>query len=273
MAAAAAEQLRVAAEKGDCDKLRELLAGGGASVVNERAVFVDGAGEKSWTTALIQAVGHEQHAAVELLLEVKADPNIPTRLGFTPLMAAAGRDRLRILRTLLDRDTIAIDAVSTEHGGTAFHCACAKGQANCAVELARRGCDMTLRVRGKGGMTGKEMAENLKHTAVLAGLRALVVEKLRAKQALAENTHPMPFIAAVTARDLRGAVEAGDCGRLRELLDGGGASEVDKRTEVTCPETGEKFGSTALIYAVGYVRSARYGQAAPRARGQSESPD
>ena len=53
MAAAAAEQLRVAAEKGDCDKLRELLAGGGASVVNERAVFVDGAGEKSWTTALI----------------------------------------------------------------------------------------------------------------------------------------------------------------------------------------------------------------------------
>ena len=86
---AAARELRVAAQQGDCGKLRELLDGGGASVVNERTkVMVEGTGEKVETTALIQATGNGQHAAVELLLERKADPNRADSTGYTPLMAS-----------------------------------------------------------------------------------------------------------------------------------------------------------------------------------------
>ena len=176
----AALALRIAAEKGDCGKLRELLDGGGASVlVNERTEVMD-AGEKVQTTALIAAVGRDQQAAVELLLERKANPNLPTSRDITPLMAAAVQGQLHMLRTLLDRKDIAIDAVHTETGFTAFHYACFKGDTDCAVQLARRGCDMTL--RAQNGMTGKQLAEDSKHTAVLEGLRALVVEQLRARQ-------------------------------------------------------------------------------------------
>ena len=38
---AAAEELRAAAYKGDCGKMRELLESGGASVVNERTEVMD----------------------------------------------------------------------------------------------------------------------------------------------------------------------------------------------------------------------------------------
>jgi hypothetical protein len=176
----AALELGAAAGKGDCGKLRELLDGGGASVVDERTEVMDQTGEKVKVTALLQAVHHGQHAAVELLLERKANPNIPSSNGTTPLMEAAIGGRLPILRTLLDRKAIAIDAVEPDAGLTAFHCACFSGHADCATELARRGCDMTLRT--KDGETGKQLAERLKHTAVLAGLRALVVEQLRTRQ-------------------------------------------------------------------------------------------
>jgi ankyrin repeat protein len=177
----AALQLRTAAEEGDCGKLCELLDGGGASFVDERSEVMNRLiGEEVKVTALIQAAYYDQHAAVELLLEHGANPNLPGSDGYTPLMAAAFGGHLRILRTLLDRDANAIDAVDRGDGGTAFHCACFTGNADCAVELARRGCDMTL--RAENGMTGKEMAEELENTTVLAELRSLVVEQLRAKQ-------------------------------------------------------------------------------------------
>ena len=59
-----------------------------------------------------------------------------------------------------------------------------------------------------------------------------------------------------TARELRDAAGNGDCGKLRELLDGGGASAVDERTEVTCAATGEKVKVTALIAAASYNQHA-----------------
>eukprot|EP01046_Picozoa_sp_COSAG06_P026679 COSAG06_NODE_2308_length_7109_cov_7.230385_4_plen_697_part_00 len=271
----AAFELLIAAQNGDCDKLRELLdSGGGASdsVVDERAVevMVEGTretGEKVKTTALYEAVANEQHAAVELLLEHKANPNLPTSLGNTPLMEAAARGHLLILRTLLDRKDIVIDAVNTDSGCTAFHWACGNGNADCAVELARRGCDMTLRT--KDGETGKDIAEHLKHTAVLEELRALVVEQLRATQssdAVHDKQGDVSSLAPlVTARKLCIAAQNGDCDKLRELLDGtGGAplpSVVNERTEhewteLTEMETGEKVKTTALIQAVAYEQYA-----------------
>ena len=47
----------------------------------------------------------------------------------------------------------------------------------------------------------------------------------------------------MAARELRIAARKGDCGKLRELLDGGaGASVVDERTEVTDDVTGQRSG-------------------------------
>jgi hypothetical protein len=93
----AARELRIAAAKGDCGKLRELLdGGGGAAVVDERTEVMDGreTEEEILTTALIEAVGYGQHAAVDLLLEHGAGPNIADSDGFTPLMQAASDGRL-----------------------------------------------------------------------------------------------------------------------------------------------------------------------------------
>eukprot|EP01046_Picozoa_sp_COSAG06_P042589 COSAG06_NODE_5448_length_3477_cov_10.886027_1_plen_891_part_01 len=270
---ATARELRVAVCSGNCGKLRELLDGaGGASVVDERIEVMVGEGEKVRATALLEAVAYDQHAAVKLLLEHGANPNLPGSHVGTPLMDAALAGHLHILRTLLDRKGIAIDAVEPETGSTAFHAACLNGHADCAVQLARRGCDMTLRTRN--GATGKQLAERKNHTAVLAGLRALVVEQLRAMQqsndAVIDQRQENSLAAAAaakqkmnarakdqlaaqaTARELCIAASSGDCGKLRELLESGGASAVDERTEaIAADEAGQKVQVTALYQAVG----------------------
>eukprot|EP01046_Picozoa_sp_COSAG06_P024043 COSAG06_NODE_1939_length_8024_cov_83.073186_6_plen_990_part_00 len=245
----AARELRIAAQNGDCGKLRELLDGGGASVVNERTkVMNEETGKKFETTALIIAVVYSQHAAVELLLEHNANPNMADSCGFTPLMTAANGGRLPILRTLLDRKAIAIDAVYPETGCTAFHLACFQGHVDCAVELARCGCDMTLRI--KHGETGKQLAERMKHTAVLEGLRALVAEQLQTtQQSNSRDNAASDNLQKTNAHELLIAARHGDCDKLRELLDGGGASVVNQRTEVTGKKTGEKLQTTALLEA------------------------
>ena len=69
------------------------------------------------------------------------------------------------------------------------------------------------------------------------------------------------------ALELLRAAKNGDCDKLRELLDGGGASVVDERTEVTGKETGEKFQTTALLQAVAYDQQAAV---AARAQGRPE---
>jgi hypothetical protein len=174
----AALELRIAVEKGDCDKMRELLEDGGASVANERTTDTDKeTGAKVQVTALVAAVANNQHAAVNLLLahgaicEANSD-------GSTPLMEGASRGHLEILQTLLGNETSsAMDAVRPTDNGTAFYYACLKDHAECAVELARHGCDMKL--RAKDGMTGEEIAQHKKHTAVLEGLRVLALQKLR----------------------------------------------------------------------------------------------
>jgi ankyrin repeat protein len=249
-------ELRAAAENGDCGKLCELLDGDGASAVNERIQVTDATGEKVKVTALLTAVVYEQHAAVELLLEHSANPNLADSDGATPLMEAAIGGHLPILRTLLDRKDIAINDTELEHDATAFHLACGNDKPDCAVELARRGCDMTLRT--KDGETGKDIVERMKRTAVLEGLRALVVEQLQTKRQPSDAVNDQQQqeslpVAGTAALQLRLAAQEGDCGKLRELLDGGGASVVDARTEVM-DATGEKYETTTLIQAV------RYGQ-------------
>ena len=94
-------------------------------------------GQPIRTTALIQAVGHEQMAAAQLLLERGADPNLAASEGMTPLMTAAIPDSLPVLRLLIEAKA-ELNAVDPNTGSTAFHVTCGlKGSADSAEALVR----------------------------------------------------------------------------------------------------------------------------------------
>ena len=138
-------------------------------------------GEAFQFIPLCQAAGRGHLEAARLLLDAGADPSRADGAGTTPLMMAAITNvaavdgQLELLRLLLGRGA-AIDAVRDGH--TAFHLACMNGQPECAEALARAGCD--VRLKTKGGRTGREVAEAKGHTAVMERLRALVADQLRA---------------------------------------------------------------------------------------------
>ena len=179
-------------------------------------------------------------------------------------MTAAYRGHLPILRALLDRKDIVLDAVNTEHGytafhqacfmGTAFHLACFMGHADCAVELARRGCDTTL--RAKNGATGLDIAKLYERTTVLERLRTYVLEQLR--QSRDSGSAATDAVLALTTVFLLAEQHASQAWRedMRELLEGGGASAVDRRVEVMETKTGNKMQTTALIQAVSFNQHA-----------------
>jgi ankyrin repeat protein len=164
--------------------------------------------------------------------------------------AACGH--LPILQTLLKQQVIAIDAVEPQQGYTAYHYACHKGRANCAVELVRRGCDTQL--WSKNGHTGKEVAERSEHTAVIEGLRTHVLEQLR--ESRDSDGTAKQSVLALAAEFLGAAAEHGDCQGMRELLDGGGASVVNVEANCLDGETIDKAQTTVLIQAVVYNQHA-----------------
>ena len=110
-------------------------------------------GQKVSDTALVRAVSSHQEAAVGLLLERGADADMPNSVGQTPIMMAAHRGGLAVVRLLLGRQ-VQLDSVEEEAGLSAFHFACFSGHAACAAELVLAGCDTTL--RSKQGKTGRE---------------------------------------------------------------------------------------------------------------------
>jgi ankyrin repeat protein len=176
-----------AAKEGDCDKLRELFDDGGVAHNMDALVKCEDLGEETiYTTVLLQAVKSDRHDVVQLLLDRKVDLNAAEgvkrpwnpRCGETPLIAAAARGHLHILETLLKHEPD-IEAVDhREHGQeTAYHKACSSGHADCAVALARAGCD-TEYVNGDL-MTGTTLADSNGHSEVLDKLRAMVLEQLQ----------------------------------------------------------------------------------------------
>jgi hypothetical protein len=84
------------------------------------------------------------------------------------------------------------------------------------------------------------------------------------------------------AEELRAAAYKGDCGKMRELLDGGGASAVNERTEVMDSRRGEMFVATtqsllspppsALAVAGAARSSTGVCRMAPRSRRRDRAP-
>jgi ankyrin repeat protein len=73
-----------------------------------------------------------------------------------------------------------VNASAPGYGRTAFHNACYQNHPECAEALVRAGCD--VRIKDKRGETGRQLAERHQSTAVVARLRALVAEQLKAAQ-------------------------------------------------------------------------------------------
>ena len=146
--------------------------------------------KKVLSTALCEAVGSNQGAVVRLLLDRGANPSLANSSGGTPLMTSAAKGFLPLLRLLLESKA-EVDAVCPR-GATAFHWACHHDHPDCAEALVRAGCDTSLRT--KRGKTGRDLAQENGHTAVLERLRALVAEQIAQRTAAAsaeqEDTQP-----------------------------------------------------------------------------------
>ena len=172
--------------------------------------------------------------------------------GTTPLMLAAGYGHPELLRLLLARG-VAPNAVHPDHGTTAFHIACATNQAECAEALAWVGCDVGL--KDKLGETGREAAERRGHTAVVARLRSVVGEQLRAAQAPDPAPAPVAVVVAVaggrgSADQLVMAAEEGDGAALARLL----AAGADPNASLAGQNGSGVVQTTALCTAAGYGR-------------------
>jgi ankyrin repeat protein len=249
-----ADQLVTAAAQGDGAAVARLLAAGADpnALVSGR----NASRKLVHSTALGAAAALGRVEAARLLLEGGADPSRASCIGVTPLMAAAGKGQLEVLRLLLARG-VALDAVFSGTGGTAFHCACQNNEAECAEALARAGCDVGL--KDNDGQTGREVAEGMGHAAVVARLRAVVAEQLRAAQAAGPTPAPE---AAVMVGDGGPAVQLvnaackGDGAAVARLL----AAGADPNASVTGRDaSGNVIPTTALgaAAALGRVEVAR----------------
>lgn len=89
---ATAMSLQKAAEQGDVDRLRELLAAGA-----DPSEF-----DSMGRTALVVAAGAGQPQIVKLLIAAGANPSLPDRVGFTPLYVAVARGDPQCIKELLD---------------------------------------------------------------------------------------------------------------------------------------------------------------------------
>jgi ankyrin repeat protein len=211
-------QLIKAADEGDTAAVARLLAAGADP--NALASGRDPSGKAFQTTALIEAAGEGRPETVRLLLDAGADPSLANGEGFAPLMGAALRGQLEVLRLLLARGAAA-DAAHPHNGWTAFHHACFESQVECAEALARAGCDVGIKAK-YGGKTGIELADGEGHGEVAARLRAVAGEQLRAA-----GPSPAPMPAAVSADEgvvdqLAQAAAEGDGAAVARLLAVGG---------------------------------------------------
>jgi ankyrin repeat protein len=201
--------------------------------------------------ALVEAAGAGQLEAVRLLLDRGADPSLATSTGITPLMNAAGNGHVSVVQELAARGA-KLDAAVWETGCTAFVFACLKNQPGCLAALVELGCD--IKIKAENGMTGKQVAEQEGHAAVLERLveaterrRELVrrerVRRLIARQAFGKAGPPLARMllkapadaellamqseVAAAQAEAEAAAEANAAALLAELeAEGSGAGSV-----------------------------------------------
>ncbi len=137
--------LHGAAEAGQCESIR-ILFNGGMDID-----FRDGFGR----TPLHCTSDRRQILAMELLLDLGADPNARDDAGTMLIHDAAQTGDERIMRRLLGDVRVDISA-TTIREMTALHCAAETGHANIVRMLLDVGADID--VRGDGGCTALHLA-------------------------------------------------------------------------------------------------------------------
>lgn len=122
-----------AADSGDVEAVRQLLAGG----ADVNGTFHDG------LTALMAAAGSGHVPVIELLVASGADVNAADDHGLTALMMAASRGRVEAVRSLLEigADVHARSTVFPFEGQNALALAAKNGSAEVIGELLARGAD------------------------------------------------------------------------------------------------------------------------------------
>ena len=230
-----------AAVRGECQALAHIAAGGWD--VDHVLSFNTPSGVAHRTTALLAALDHGHERAVSVLLECGANPDAANSNGMTPLMHASGKGNLPLLQLILENTTDINASFPASGSRTGFHIACASNHADCVEALVRGGCDTKLRCCG--GMSGRDLAEAGRCTAVLARLRALVMAR-------AARFDPCPsgnrkVVESWTAQDILAVVRSGDSGGVERLID----TSVEA-VDALIPDVvmGREIHTTALLEAV-----------------------
>jgi tetratricopeptide (TPR) repeat protein len=143
----------VAAQNGQADAVRELLAAG--ADVNART--------KNGGTALIDAAYGGHLDVVRALLDAHADPNLTLQDGSTALMAAAGKGHREIIQALV-RAGADVNA-GGDTGGTALMEAAYAGKTDAVAILLAAGADP--KIANPEGLTALMGAALGGHTAVV----------------------------------------------------------------------------------------------------------
>lgn len=119
-----------ARERGDAEKLRAAIADG---------ADIEDRGGSYWT-ALYRAVDANEKECVAILLENKADPNVKSSQGHTPLMEAARDGHFEIAKMLIDYGAD-VKAARSDDGQTALHLAAKWGRGDVVKLLLDKGAD------------------------------------------------------------------------------------------------------------------------------------
>jgi ankyrin repeat protein len=195
-------------------------------------------------TALVEAASAGQLDAVRLLLDRGADPRLANSNALTrALILAAIKGHVAVVRELAARGAD-LDAVDPKFGGTAFHLACDRNQPECAAVLVELGCDTAIKERN--GRTGKQVAEQQGHAAVLDVLHTAVVARLRAGATMAQPAAAAVAVGsgAATVDALSWVCRTGDVVEMARLLDAG--AEPDALFAARDAD-GDVFQTTALV--------------------------
>lgn len=161
-------------QRGDLEALRE--------AVSDRTLVPNGDLGPAFGRCLVYAIFHSPLAFIRTLLQLGADPNVPTDDGFPPLIAALGLTR-QTPGAPARPDVDAIVRLLLKHGAdpnlrglndyTPLHMAVAEGNLLAVHRLLEAGADPHLRTRIDEHTTPLEMARTAGAVDIVATLERL----------------------------------------------------------------------------------------------------